>query len=76
MPNLTPMTFGIFCGQGKPGCLNEYMSPFVNEISEIINTGIIVNKQKIEVRVRCFICDSPARAYLKGKILSVVVLLF
>lgn len=67
MPNIQPMIIGIWCGEGKPKPINEYFLAFVNEVNQLIETGITVNGWHINIGVRCFICDSPARALIKGK---------
>lgn len=65
-PEIRPMAIGIFYGNTKPSKVNEYLSPFVNEIEPILRNGIFINGHKVEIRIRCFICDSPARAFIKG----------
>lgn len=53
--------------------MNWFLTPFVDEFNEIhANGGILVNGRKIEVKIRCFICDTPARAALKGEFRFVV----
>lgn len=66
MPKIRPMVIGIYCGSAKITDLNSYFSPFVDELQPILSDGLIVNSNKITVRFRCFICDSPARAFVKG----------
>lgn len=66
MPEFNPMVIGLFCGNGKPSSLSEYLDQFVEELNNILENGILINDIKINVRIRCFICDSPARAFLKG----------
>lgn len=66
MPQLRPMVIGIFCGKAKCNDLQSFLSPFVDEMSEIMANGIIINSYKITVLIRCFVCDSPARAFVKG----------
>lgn len=62
-----PMPIAIFSGDSKPTCLEEFLRPFVDELIDVLNNGVIVNAHKIDVRLRCIICDSPARAFIKGK---------
>lgn len=66
MPNIRPIVISIWCGIQKPNNLDEYLSPFVNELNSLLENGIIVNGYHICIEIRCFICDSPARAFLKG----------
>lgn len=66
MPNVRPMIIGIFCGEGKPKSVTNYLAPFVNEINDVIKNGIEINGFTIKLQIRTFICDSPARAFIKG----------
>lgn len=69
MPEIAPMTIAIFYGKGKPNNLDSFLNQLVEELIDVINNGILINNHKIIVKLRCFICDSPARAFLKGIIL-------
>lgn len=60
------MVIGIWSGIGKPNSLTEFLHPFVNELNKIVKNGVIINGYRIDVAVRCFLCDSPARSFLKG----------
>lgn len=68
MPKNRPMVVGIYCGSSKITDLDTYFSPFVDELGTILANGLYINSNKITVKVRCFICDSPARAFVKGKV--------
>lgn len=65
LQNAKPMVVAIWCGKGKP-ILNEYLHPFVSELNSIISSGIQVNNYRLSVAVHGFICDTPARSFLKG----------
>lgn len=65
-PKIHPMAIGIFFGESKPNSVEYYLRPFVEEIKPILENGFEINGHKISVRIRCFICDSPARAFIKG----------
>lgn len=67
LPSVKPMVIGIYQGRGKPSNLSAFLSPFVDEMLEVGMNGIIVNGHKIRISIRCFVCDSPARAFIKGK---------
>lgn len=66
MNDLKPILIAVWCGVGKPKNLNEFLSPFVNEMNEILDTGVTVNGHRIIVESIAFIADTPARAHLKG----------
>lgn len=65
MPSVKPMVIGIWYGRGKP-ILNEFLGPFVDELNYILTNGIKINAFDLKVSILYFICDSPARAFLKG----------
>lgn len=66
MPDIKPMIIGIWCGVSKPSCLTAFLQPLVDEINEIVWTDVHINGYRIEIAIRCCICDAPARAFLKG----------
>lgn len=70
LPQISPMPIGIFCGKSKSADIDSFLSPFVDEMKVIMSDGIIINSHKITVNLRCFVCDSPARAFVKGKRIS------
>lgn len=71
IPRSPVIVAGIYAGQNKPSDLNGYLLPFVTEMKQL-ESGITVTdksgKEKtIQVKLRAFLCDSPARALIKGK---------
>lgn len=60
------MVFGIWCGAGKPNSVNDFLTPFVNEMNAISLNGIMIKQFRLDVIIRSIICDSPARSFLKG----------
>lgn len=67
-PCFRPFVIGIYFGIGKPKNLNTYLEDFINEMETLLRDGIYLQNsgRRYTVRIRCFICDSPARAYIKG----------
>jgi len=57
---------GVFCGESKPKDINEYLNLFISELSSLISSGFVYKSNHYEVKVRAFICDSPARAFVLG----------
>lgn len=66
MPQIPPMVIGIYCGKAKTSDIDSFFTPFVDEMREIMANGLQINSHKINVKLRCFVCDSPARAFVKG----------
>ena len=56
----------IFFGQSKPNSSEEYLEQFIDEVNELQNVGIIIKELKMEFELKCIICDTPARAFLKN----------
>ncbi|XP_052257857.1 uncharacterized protein LOC127862672 isoform X3 [Dreissena polymorpha] len=62
----TPFMICIFYGEGKPNSLEDFLSDFLTELSELIQDGISLEDTLIKVEANAFICDAPARAFLKS----------
>lgn len=67
MPEHGVIVVAIWCGESKPTVLNDFLQPFVTEMIDIINNGISINGFHLKISIRCFVCDTPARSYIKGK---------
>ncbi|KAK5647869.1 hypothetical protein RI129_002761 [Pyrocoelia pectoralis] len=55
----------IFCGTSKPP-LHNYLTEFVKELSNILRVGFVIDGKYINVTVRSFCCDMPARCFIKN----------
>ena len=55
----------IFHSNSKPGSVNEYLEDFISEVQKLSLNGIVLNGINYAFRLKCFICDAPARAFLK-----------
>lgn len=67
MPQYKVLVIGIYCGKGKPHSIEAFLRPFVDEMNILLQSGVLVNGYNINIGVHAFICDSPARSFLKGK---------
>lgn len=58
----------MYYGQSKPDSVHDFLENFLSEIKEILECGLIIGKndKKVSIEIRAFICDAPARAFLKG----------
>uniref|UniRef100_A0A182PX78 Transposase domain-containing protein n=1 Tax=Anopheles epiroticus TaxID=199890 RepID=A0A182PX78_9DIPT len=65
-PETPVLMIGNFLGESKPSSVEQYLRPLVDELNDLIQNGIQISNKFIEVRVRAFIADSPARAFIKG----------
>ncbi|XP_054926601.2 uncharacterized protein [Dermacentor andersoni] len=59
-----PFVAGVFFGEKKPDDANEFLRQFVDEVKEIISSGIYFGAQVIPIRINAIICDAPARAFI------------
>lgn len=66
MPRIQPMVIGIYCGEGKPPTADVLLNDFVDEMDYCLKNGININGFELAVKIRCFVCDTPARAFMKG----------
>lgn len=66
MPQIKPMTVAVWCGESKPTDLSAFLHLFVNELEYLLANHLYIKGKKITILSRCFICDTPARSYIKG----------
>lgn len=57
-------TIGIYHGNAKPTCFNDLLSEFVEEASELTNSGINIMGKKVNFKVSMFLMDAVAKAYV------------
>lgn len=63
----SPMIVAIYSGNGKPPSAKEFLEKFAEELNELLHTGIYIKSNRINIKVNAFICDTPARCFIKGK---------
>ena len=55
----------LFCGDKKPDPLDEYLGDFLEEWQQLSDTGFVYNGVQYQIMLKAFLCDTPARAFLK-----------
>ncbi|KAJ8973886.1 hypothetical protein NQ317_019299 [Molorchus minor] len=60
-----PFAVGIFCGRSKPKPLELYLEDFINELLDLLTNGVFFNDKLYKDKVHSFVCDAPARAFIK-----------
>lgn len=50
----------------KPSERDVFLRPFIDEAKDVISNGFEINGRNVSVRIRCFVCDTPARSYMRG----------
>ncbi|KAL2087968.1 hypothetical protein ACEWY4_016796 [Coilia grayii] len=61
----TPFIVGLFCGTGKPSNVHEYLKAFMEDLRQMLSNGVTFRGKSLKVMVCSFICDAPARAFVK-----------
>lgn len=64
--DLPPFLIGIYQGEAKPSSSSEFLDPFVTEYKELQHNPIEFRGKIIETKIRAFVCDVPATAFVKG----------
>lgn len=70
MPHIKPFIIGIYEGDSKPSVIEEFLTPFIRELIEVMQNGIKINNHTLSINIRCFVCDTPARSFIKGTYFS------
>ncbi|KAG7470152.1 hypothetical protein MATL_G00136460 [Megalops atlanticus] len=65
-PNRIPFVVALYSGQSKPSDANEYLSDFVMEMERIASDGVVYQSKLYKVEISAFVCDAPARAFIKN----------
>lgn len=68
-----PFTVSTYYGRGKPGDTTAFLNKFICELNKLSgiggpahNHGFMIDNQHYRIRLRHFICDTPARSLLKN----------
>ena len=56
---------GIFCGKSKPESADVYLYEFLKELNATLQNGLYINDVHRVVVIHSFVCDAPARQYIK-----------
>ncbi|XP_044729614.1 uncharacterized protein LOC123292965 [Chrysoperla carnea] len=60
-----PFPVAIYCGNEKPADPNKYLEKFIDEVNHLQANGTHVDDQFFHVKIKAFVADRPARAFLK-----------
>ena len=56
---------GLYCGKSKPHNVHQFLSRFVQDLLQLLSQGIVIREHSLNVKLHSFICDAPARQYVK-----------
>lgn len=63
---LPPFVVGIYHGYDKPKDSNEYLKSLYDELLFLQNNTVKIEELEVIIRVRSFICDTPAKTFITG----------
>lgn len=61
-----PFVIALYFGRGKPPCLEQFLGEFIDEFNDIQENGFEVDGKKFRLSAWNFVCDIPARVYIKN----------
>lgn len=62
---MKPFIVGAYFGSKKPFNVDEYLSPFITDINNLLEYGLHFNNNSLNIKVKGIIADAPARAFIK-----------
>jgi hypothetical protein len=60
-----PFIIGVYAGSRKPTNVEEYLHDFVTEMLDLEQNAMFVGTDRFKLCVHSFVCDAPARAFVK-----------
>lgn len=63
--DIPPFVVALYCARHKPNSVQEFMSDFLVEAKRLNENGLVCNGVVYTVSIVAFICDAPARSFLK-----------
>lgn len=61
----SPFCVAIYSGNSKPANNHDFFKEFIEEINILMSKELVINQKKFNVKIHSFICDIPARKFLK-----------
>lgn len=55
---------GAYHGNTKPIDANDFLKEFVCEVKDLIKSPIIIQSKSINVSIKYFVCDAPAKSFI------------
>lgn len=59
-----PFVVGMYHGMSKPNNANEYLRPFVEEASMLLQNRLTISGQICRVVINAILCDAPAKSFI------------
>ncbi|KAJ8018071.1 hypothetical protein HOLleu_44145 [Holothuria leucospilota] len=64
-PVCDPFVIGIYSGMTKPNSVCDFLNEFVIDVKKVCAEGIQYCHKHFQIVLDAFVCDAPARAFLK-----------
>jgi len=61
----TPFIVALYYGRGKPESVEEFLRDFLEEYENLKEHSLQYSGTTVTVSIKAFICDAPARSFLK-----------
>lgn len=62
---IKPFIVGAYFGSKKPSNVQEYLYPFIEELNYLLEHGLAIDDNTININMKGIIADAPARAFIK-----------
>ena len=62
----SPFLVGLYCGHTKPDSPESFLVDFIEDAGMLLQSGLMYKGSHFRVSLNAFICDMPARAFIKG----------
>jgi len=62
---MKPFIVGAFFGSKKPYSVQEYLHPFVEELNYLLEHGLAINDNTININIKGIVANAPAKAFIK-----------
>lgn len=59
-----PFVVGIYHGLCKSNDVNEYLRPFIEETSMLLQNGLTISGQSCKILINAVLCDAPAKSFI------------
>ncbi|XP_046407945.1 uncharacterized protein LOC124172544 [Ischnura elegans] len=59
-----PFVVSLYHGNAKPSSADECLRDFVNDLINVLDTGIDFNNRVVTVKLSGIVCDAPAKAFI------------
>ena len=63
--NFRPALVALYCGEKKTEPVKDFLIDFFEEYKQLSQDGLVEDGKRLSVNIISFICDAPARSFLK-----------